>query len=73
MYVHTSGHVSDDNWVQVHIGYVMFVCIHVTTRELLDTFLLNWIQRVEVNMTTRAEQVVSSDNAYGLYSGSTRF
>jgi hypothetical protein len=73
MYVHTSGHVSDEIWGQVHIGFVLSICIHVATREPLDRFLLNLMQRVEINMTTHEEQVASSDNAYDLYSGSTRF
>jgi hypothetical protein len=74
LYVHSSGHVSDENWGQVHIGFVMFIrAIHVATREPLDTFLLNLMQRVEMNMITLAEQVASSDNDYGLYSESTRF
>lgn len=73
VYVHTSGHVSDEKWGEVHIGFVIFVRIHVATCEPLDTFLLNLIQRVEINMITHAEQVASSDNTYGLYSESTRF
>ena len=56
MYVHTSWHVSNENWGQVRINFVMFICIHVATREPLGTFLLNLTQRVEINVTTHEER-----------------
>ena len=42
----------------------MFICIHVTIREPLDTFLLNLMQRVEINVTTYAES--RSQRPHGL-------
>jgi hypothetical protein len=55
MYVHTFWHVSDENWGQVRINFVMFVYIHVATREPQDTYLLHLIKRVEINVTTYGE------------------
>jgi hypothetical protein len=35
----TFWHVSNENWGKVYFSFAMFVCVHVATREPLDTFL----------------------------------
>jgi hypothetical protein len=56
IYVHNSWHVSDEKWEQERITLVMFVCIHVATREPLNTFLLNLVQRVDIHVIKHAER-----------------
>ena len=40
----------------MRVNFVMFICVHLGIREPLDTILLNLIQRVEINVTTRGER-----------------